>query len=94
MHWLRFLLVSSPLLTGTTGCAASDADCEQLGSTFVELYRASLSEEARRLDPEVLANAAEAGRMEVVQQCQKEGFSKRSVERCLEAPTLAQFRQC
>ena len=88
------LLVFSLLLAGSMGCAASDADCEELGATFVGLYQAGLSEEARTLDPEVLANAAEAGRVEVVEQCKKEGFSKRSVERCLEASTLAEFRQC
>ena len=84
------MLVASSQL----GCAALDADCERLGSKFVELYQAQLSEDAQQLPPEVLANAAEAGRGEVVQQCQREGFSKRSIERCLVAETLAEFKQC
>ena len=76
------------------GCAASDADCASLGDKFVELYNSDLSEESRKLDPTVVANAAEAGREQVVEQCQREGFSRLSVKRCLEATTMEEFKKC
>lgn len=77
-----------------TGCAASDADCASLGEKFVELYSGSLSEESRKLDPTIVANAAEAGREQVVEQCKREGFSRASVKRCLEATSMDEFKKC
>lgn len=82
------------LVLASSACAASDANCDRLGDKFVELYGAQLDEKAQELAPEVLANAAEAGRAEVVQQCKEERFSKQSIARCLEATTLAEFKQC
>ena len=75
-------------------CAASDADCASLGERFVELYNENLSEESRKLDPQVIANAAESGREQVVEQCKREGFSRASIKRCLESTTMAEFRKC
>ncbi len=77
-----------------TACSGSDADCGRLGDKFVELYMGDLSEDTRKLAPEVLDNAAEAGRVQVVKQCKKERFSKQSIQRCLEATTLTEFKQC
>lgn len=77
-----------------SGCNASDDDCARLGAKFVELYRAELSEDSKKLEPEVLNNAAEAGRGEIVEQCKKERYSKASVERCLSAQTMAEFKKC
>lgn len=82
------------LLVSLGGCNASDEDCIKLGDKFVELYRGELSEDSKKLSPKVLENAAEAGREEVVEQCQKQTYSKASVERCLAAPTMAEFKKC
>ena len=93
---MRLLRLCAPLLLllVSGGCSASDADCGQLGEKFVVLYKADLSDEAKKLAPEILVNAAEAGRGEIVAQCKKEGFSKASVARCLDATTLAEFKAC
>jgi hypothetical protein len=77
-----------------SGCNASDEDCAKLGDKFVELYKAELSEESKKLSPEVLDNAAEAGRAEIVDQCKKETYSKASVNRCLSAETMDEFKKC
>jgi hypothetical protein len=76
------------------GCTADEADCAKLGDKFVELYRSGLDEDSRKLAPAVIDNAAEAGRAEVVEQCRRETYSKASVERCLEATTMDEFRKC
>jgi hypothetical protein len=77
-----------------SGCNASDDDCAKLGAKFVELYQAELSEDSKKLAPEVLENAAEAGRAEIVEQCKKERYSKASVDRCLSARTMDEFKKC
>ena len=82
------------LLATSFGCVASAEDCAQLGDKFVELYTAELSEDSKKLGPEVIANAAEAGREEVVDQCKKQSYSKASVERCLAAETMDAFKKC
>ena len=82
------------LLTAGLGCSASDEDCGKLGDKFVELYTAELSEDSKKLGPEILANAAEAGREEIVEQCKKQSYSKASVERCLAAETMDAFKKC
>lgn len=79
-----------------TGCSrnASAEDCGKLGDKFVELYTSELSENSKKLGPEVLANAAQAGREEIVDQCKKETYSRASVERCLAAETMDEFKKC
>jgi hypothetical protein len=82
------------LLATVGGCNASDEDCAKLGDKFVELYSGELSEASKQLSPQVLENAAEAGREEVVDQCKKQGYSRSSVERCLGAATMDAFKKC
>lgn len=82
------------MLASVCSCNASAEDCAKLGDKFVELYMAELSEDSRKLKPEVLANAAEAGRTEIVEQCKKETYSKASVDRCLRAQTMDEFKKC
>ncbi|WP_181197402.1 hypothetical protein [Enhygromyxa salina] len=82
------------LLATVCSCNASAEDCAKLGDKFVDLYTAELSEDSKKLGPEVLTNAAEAGREEVVDQCKKETYSKASVERCLAAETMDEFKKC
>lgn len=82
------------LLAVLYGCNANDQDCARLGDKFVELYEAELDDNSRKLSPEVRANAAEAGRSQVVEQCMKQTYSKASIERCLKATTMAEFAQC
>jgi hypothetical protein len=82
------------LLVSLGGCNASDEDCVKLGDKFVELYSGELSEDSKKLGPQVLANAAEAGREEVVDQCKKQTYSKASVDRCLAAATMDEFKKC
>ena len=84
----------SGLLATTAGCSASDEECARLGQKFVDLYEAELSEDSKKLGPEVLGNAAEAGREEIVNQCKKQGYSRPSVERCLAAQTMDEFEKC
>ena len=86
--------VSVCLLVTLAGCNASDEDCAKLGDKFVELYRGELSEDSKKLNPKVLENAAEAGREEVVDQCKKQTYSKASVDRCLTAATMDEFKKC
>ena len=90
----RSLLVCVCVLVGVSGCVASEEDCAKLGDKFVELYTAEQTEESRKLGPEVLANAAEAGRAEVVDQCKKQSYSKASVDRCLAAESMDAFKKC
>lgn len=86
--------VSVCLLVSLGGCNASDEDCAKLGDKFVELYTGELSDDSKKLSPQVLENAAEAGREEVVDQCKKQRYSKASVERCLEATSMNDFKKC
>ncbi|HLT35581.1 MAG TPA: hypothetical protein VK034_04830 [Enhygromyxa sp.] len=76
------------------GTAASDEDCAALGDKFVELYRAELSEDARKLPAEVLDGAAEAGREEIIAQCKAKSTPRATVKRCLAVETMDQFRDC
>ncbi|PRP96366.1 hypothetical protein [Enhygromyxa salina] len=76
------------------GCNATDEDCAKLGDKFVELYSSELSDNSKKLSPQVLENAAEAGREEVVDQCKKQSYSKASVERCLQATSMDAFKKC
>jgi hypothetical protein len=82
------------LLALSCSCTANVEDCARLGDKFVELYEAELDDNSRKLSPEVRANAAEAGRSEVVEQCMRETHSKASIERCLKATTMAEFAAC
>ena len=91
---IRSTTVLACLLVSVTACVASDEDCAKLGDKFVELYTAEQTEDSKKLGPEVLANAAEAGRAEVVDQCKKQSYSKASVERCLEAESMDGFKKC
>ncbi len=91
---MRWLL---PLVLSGSGCfqgTASDLDCEALGDKFVELYLAEQTEDSLALGPEVLAAAAATGRAEVVGQCRTKATPKRTVHRCLEAASMAEFREC
>lgn len=77
-----------------TAGAASEQDCTALGDKFVELYLAELSEDARKLPPEVLEQAAETGRQEIIAQCKAKSTPKATVQRCLGAATMAEFERC
>jgi hypothetical protein len=77
-----------------TAGAASEEDCNQLGDKFVELYMAELSEDARKLSPDVLEHAAATGRAEIVAQCKVKSTPKATVKRCLEATTMDEFKSC
>ena len=81
------------LVTLATGCKASDEDCEKLGSKFVELFEAEQSEDTP-LSPKIIENAAVAGKKEVVEKCKANRPAKASVDRCLEATTMAELRSC
>lgn len=94
MKYLPTRVFSCLLIVACTSCAASDEDCARLGDKFVELYKAGLSEESKKLSPEVLDNAAEAGRAEIVDQCKKQTYSRASVDRCLGAETMEEFKNC
>ena len=76
------------------GGAASDEDCSELGDKFVEIYMAELSEDAKKLGPEVLELAATKGRDEIVAQCKAKSTPKATVQRCLEATTMEEFKNC
>lgn len=85
---------ASAWLLACTAGAASEQDCNALGDKFVELYRAELSEDARKLPPEVLDRAAATGREEIVKQCRAKSTPKATVQRCLGATTLDEFKSC
>lgn len=90
----RFHVLLACTLATPLGCTATDEDCAKLGDKFVELYTAELSENSKKLGPEILANAAEAGREEVVEQCKKQSYSRASVDRCLAARSMDAFKKC
>ncbi len=73
---------------------ASDEDCAALGDKFVELFMAEQTEDSRKLGPEILEAAASNGREEIVAQCKAKSTPKATVERCLEATTMAEFGSC
>jgi hypothetical protein len=77
-----------------TAGAASEQDCSALGDKFVELYMAELSEDSRKLGPEVLELAAAEGREEIVGQCKAKKTPKATVQRCLVAKTMDEFQKC
>lgn len=91
---MKYLPASMFVFLTLAGCSASDEDCAKLGDKFVELYSAELSEDSKKLSPRVLENAAEAGREEVVDQCKKQKYSRASVERCLTATSMSDFKKC
>ena len=74
--------------------AATESDCEALGDKFVELYMAEQTEDSLALGPEVLAAAAATGRVEIIDQCRTKATPKRTVARCREATSMAEFRDC
>lgn len=81
-------------LVASGACAASAEDCVKLGDKYVELFMSSQSEDSKKLGPEVLANAGEAGRQEIVEQCQAKSTPRASIQRCLAATTMDEFRKC
>jgi hypothetical protein len=85
-------LLACPLACISGG--ASDQDCIALGDKFVELYMADLSEDSRKLPPQVLDRAATTGREQIVAQCKAKSTPKATVQRCLEATTLDEFEHC
>ncbi|HVI03226.1 MAG TPA: hypothetical protein VM869_31230 [Enhygromyxa sp.] len=100
MQWVGAIVRASAracLLAGSLACtagAASEQDCEALGDKFVELYTAELSEDARKLPPEVLERAAAKGRDEIIDQCKAKSTPKATVQRCLGATTMDEFKAC
>lgn len=100
MQWIDAIVRASSracLLASSLACtagAASDQDCDALGDKFVELYMAELSDDARKLSPAVLERAAATGREEIVAQCKAKSTPKATVQRCLEATTMDEFKQC
>ncbi len=82
------------LFATVCSCKADHEDCAELGEKFVALYEAELSEDSKKLSPEVLANAAQAGREEIVNQCKKKKYGRASVQRCLAAQTMSEFEKC
>lgn len=85
---------SCSLLACISACSASDEDCLALGDKYVELFMDAQTEESKKLGPEVLGNAAEAGRVEIVEQCKTKSTPKASVERCLAATTMDELHDC
>jgi hypothetical protein len=96
MRWIGAIARASACacLLACTGGAASEQDCGQLGDKFVELYMAELSEDARKLPPEVLDRAASTGREEIVAQCKVKSTPKATVQRCLGATSMDEFKSC
>jgi len=88
----RACLLACPL--ACIGGAASDQDCDALGDKFVELYMAELSEDSRKLPPDVLDRAAATGREQIVAQCRAKSTPKATVQRCLEATSMDEFKHC
>lgn len=99
MHRLGILGRASAwaCLTAPLACiggAASEQDCNELGDKFVELYMTELSEDARKLPPDVLDRAATNGRQQIVAQCKSKSTPKATVQRCLEATSMDEFKHC
>ena len=99
MHWIGVIGRASvwACLLAPLACisgAASEQDCNALGDKFVELYMAELSEDSRKLPPDVLDRAAATGREQIVAQCRAKSTPKATVQRCLEATSMDEFKHC
>jgi len=87
-------IVSCCVFASSSACTASADDCASLGDKYVELFMSSQSEDAMKLGVEVLGNAAEAGREEIIAYCKAHSTPKASVKRCLAATSMDEFHKC
>ena len=76
----------------TTGCTASDEDCEAFGAKYAELFGEESADNP--LSPSLLEKAANAGKREATLRCKEERPKKSGIERCLAAKTMDEFESC